>query len=455
MDGTVTLVEDKNHRLDALETDFLRVISKNSLDITYGGRVIVEQMRPTLGEEERISYLISPVRDTQPVRTNGNKEKRSQQEDDTVSNEVQSGGRPASTPFSNGVISGQLHLSPAENHVVVSAELNIKKFVTPQLSLSSAHVAVLIHQLKTSLRKLKVTAQAGNLLTWKLDRVQRRFQSTKPTLSTVEAVRLFMKMIHIIAKITHISKEIVQEEAEYYRAIERWEHARRAYFTWLSISPLPFDDLQSFLTVLQRLKDWPGCLQALEQSAHEYEAALSAKLYYAASVLSRDVFLDIDKALKFAELAYRLTPEQEDIITLTSELKTQVAMNLEMSSDAVEVPSKTTHQLNKTKYQVPLEGDVDEEHFFDDLELPLTEDEESLQSEEAILSEDSQGHKESALSEDSQILEEPILHKDAPQPEEPNSKPVNHPPTSRRKPRKYRGANKQKRKKKKTKGKKR
>ena len=426
-------MDSTNHRLEALETDFLKVITSNHLDISLDGQVLVEQVRPHLIENDRLSYLICPARSVQHTKVSsdaGLETQDTQLETQTV---------PAK--FGEGGISGQLHLILKDEEISVSAEINIKKFITPQLSLSSAHVAVLIHQLKTTLRKLKIQSNPDDILAWKLDRVQRRFQSSQVHVSIIEAVRLLMKVIKVISKINTVSVEIIQEEAEYYRAIERWEHSRRAYFTWLSLAPMPFEDLQNFLSVLQKLKDWPSCLQALDRCAHEYEPTQSSKLLCAASILCRDVFLDLEKAQKYALNALSLTPEKAEYKRLVEELRVAIESKEPIKGvEAENIQSKSSEEnstLQNTHRNESQQSDDDQ--FFDDL------------SSHHDLEEDAAETPFLAVEEyDFEESEAPSEESEAPSEDEADQGGVGP-----RKPRKYRGANKQKRKKKKPKGKKR
>ena len=266
-------MDSHNHLVNELEERLFLIVETKSVDLTCDGQVILERMSSPLSEEKKeLNYYLR-------------------------------------TP-SEGVIFGQVKLIAFDEMVNVEAELSIKKFIKPQLSLSSAHVAVLIHSLKSLIRRVKLQSTDGEPLSWKLDRVQRRVKLEKQvSLSLESSIWLLRQLARILTKVSGLSLEVIQEEAEYYKAIERWPYARRAYLSWHSLSTLSFDHLQDFLMILQYLKDWRACLNLLEESIERYDQHLGAKLAFAASILCKDVLLDHGHSIVLMQRALELDPE--------------------------------------------------------------------------------------------------------------------------------------------------
>ena len=143
-------MDNHNSQRQALESDLLRLITANKLDLSLGGRVVVEKMNSSqVDDEARLSYFIcsqhqiqkADVEHNSSVSVTDKGESEESEHDSDLSHRF----------IDRGVISGQLHFAIIEGELQIDAELSIKKFITPKLSLSSAHVAVLIHQVKNSL----------------------------------------------------------------------------------------------------------------------------------------------------------------------------------------------------------------------------------------------------------------------------------------------------------------
>ena len=266
-----------------------------------------------------------------------------------------------------GSVSAQITVYFEADKQEVDLELSIKKFLRPTLSLSSAHIAVLIHQLRRSLTQVIIPGHVENGLTWEINRAQRICKLVRPLpISDQQLASLFLQMINLIAELNKLSIEILYEEADYYCAIERWDHARRAYLTIGVVNPLSFDQLQRFLVVLQRLKDWQGCVTLLEEGALRFGGASGAKLSYAACVIYRDILHDPNKAISACSVACELAPEIVQYQELLNELEypeqaeqeEQATQSLELQSTSETIAQQEAHSFTENE-----EGDA----FFDDL----------------------------------------------------------------------------------------
>lgn len=335
-------MDSHNHLINDLEARLLSIVETKSVDLTCDGEVILERMSSPLSEERKeLNYYLHT--------------------------------------HSEGVIVGQVKLIDSDHLVKVEAELNIKKFIKPQLSLSSAHVAVLIHSLKSLIQRVKLQSTDGETLSWKLDRVQRKVKLEKQVdLSLESSIWLIRQLARIITKVSQLSLEVIQEEAEYYKAIERWPYARRAYLSWHSLSTLSFNNLQEFLMILQNLKDWRACLNLLEESIDRYDEQIGAKLAFAASVLCKDVLLESAHAVELAEKALVLDAENDqykshyELCTTAFSLQDNNDSNVNSEDDTATYNSD--HSVNRsddkqtTGYgQGPLTYDQEDEL---DLDLP-------------------------------------------------------------------------------------
>jgi hypothetical protein len=332
-------MDTNHHRLHILESQLISVIEAKEVDLTLGGSIAVERMSvPKSSDEAVLSYYIHPKIE--------------------------------------GVIGGNVNITPSDDGVYVQAELSLRKFLKPQLSLSSAHVAVLLHHTKSLIQRVRVKTNEGEAISWKLDRVQRRIKVDQPVSLTLQSfVGLMRQISRIIEKVARLSLEVIQEEAEYYRAIGRWEYARRAYLTWHTVSLLDFEHLQNFLSVMQQVKDWRGCLNVLEESIGRYDEQTNAKLAYAASVLCRDVILDTNKAIQLIELAITLDPNNIHYDQLKSALvdaqhdkASEKQEGLSSRDHLNEDPSENDSKEKPMTHKPVIE---DSDAFFDDLSLTL------------------------------------------------------------------------------------
>lgn len=339
-------MDSHNHLVNELEDRLLSIVEAKAIDLTCEGRVALEKMSSPLSEENKeLNYFIHT--------------------------------------HTEGVIVAQVKLIEIEDSVdtkglvKVDAELSIKKFIKPQLSLSSAHVAVLIHSLKSLIQRVKLQSTHGETLSWKLDRVQRRVKLEYPQdLSLESSIWLIRQLARIINKVSQLSIEVIQEEAEYYRAIERWPYARRAYLSWHCLDTLSFEQLQNFLVILQHLKDWRACLNLLEESIDRYDQKLGAKLAFAASMLCKDVILDQSHALVLMQKANELDPENEEYQKHLSQL---IAKDEQLVDEAdkvsVEIEDHSTSE-DDLDFDLPESAELkqelvesDQDQFFDEQSL--------------------------------------------------------------------------------------
>ena len=332
-------METSTPQIQHFEDLLITFLETKQLDLTHNGLVTVEKMTvPKDHDKEYLSYYFHMTKE--------------------------------------GPISGQLTITQEADSISCTLEVNIKKFLRPQLGMSSAHIAVLIHYVKKQVRKLVVPPHI-ELLTWQLDRVQRKF---KCQITGVNHLNYFLKLLYqlsqLITRGNQLSIEIIIEEAEYYRSIERWEHAKRAYATWHIISQLELNEFQDFLAILHRLKDWKGCIQLLEDGISAFDQLTGAKFAYAACVLSRDVILDLNKAIMYSEQALSLDNDNP----LYLETQAALARDIDNAKKQVDVTSSHTvpqAQVNSTT----LSHDSDNEGFFDDLSLEHSgEDHEKLET---------------------------------------------------------------------------
>ncbi len=345
-------MDSHNHLVNELEDRLLSIVEAKAIDLTCEGRVALEKMSSPLSEENKeLNYFIHT--------------------------------------HTEGVIVAQVKLIEIEDSVdtkglvKVDAELSIKKFIKPQLSLSSAHVAVLIHSLKSLIQRVKLQSTHGETLSWKLDRVQRRVKLEYPQdLSLESSIWLIRQLARIINKVSQLSIEVIQEEAEYYRAIERWPYARRAYLSWHCLDTLSFEQLQNFLVILQHLKDWRACLNLLEESIGRYDQKLGAKLAFAASMLCKDVILDQSHALVLMQKASELDPETDQYQQHLSQL---IAKDEQLVDEAGKVSAeieKNSTSEDNLDFDLPEAAELKHEAFESDQDQFF--DEQSLSSDQLI-----------------------------------------------------------------------
>lgn len=197
-----------------------------------------------------------------------------------------------------------------DGDLIVDVEISIKKFITPTISLSSAHIASLITSIKRQLGRGHQLTSEDLDISWEFDRIQRRIRSITPSRLTVRSgVRVLTLVTELLTECYELSLSIIQEEAEYSRVVEQWKYARRSYLTWDQIGELTFNQLQSALSVLYQLRDWAGCAQLLESNRERFDDAVNAQLAHAAAVLYRDMLKRPESALRLSEASSKLAPE--------------------------------------------------------------------------------------------------------------------------------------------------
>ena len=327
-------METSTPQITELETLLLSYFESKQLDLTHDGQLSIEKMSsPANFQKQSLSYYIHSAME--------------------------------------GSISAQLNVSQKHDQYFVNIEINIKKFLRPQLGMSSAHIAVLIHYIKGMIQRLRVGNEKTGL-TWSLDRVQRRFKCSIESIAQLKYLaRLLFHLSQVVLKGNKLSLEVVMEEAEYYKAIERWEYARRAYFTWHAMSQLSWNDFQDFLAILQRLRDWNGCVQLLEDGLEKFEGALKAKLAHAACLLCSDVLLDLEKATNFNQISIELDPDNTLYLSTKSDLGARKVYQKQSKvtkkpESALPTIDQATDQ-SKNKSFTDSEVFDDQDAFFDDL----------------------------------------------------------------------------------------
>ena len=329
---------------DQLERDLVSLLNERSLDLTFGGTVSVERVpSPRKDEVPRLSYYL------------------------------QSG--PES------ITGCQMTIQVTASELEVELEITIKKFLKPTLSISSAHVAVLLHLLKKRVGSLALPNNK-EISSWEINRAQRRAKLiNKPILKLTDIPGLLLAVAEIVFDLGKLSEEILREEVEYACAIERWEYAKRSLLILHTVSPLSALQLNRLLSILHSLRDWQGCVSILTESAHRFGGIEGSRYAHAASILYKDVLLNRDRALSLNELAIELDPENELYLVLRQSLKDDLVASPEAQS-SISAPEELESQLTPIIPDSPerevRELEEEEDSFFDDLSFEITSSEQEL-----------------------------------------------------------------------------
>lgn len=308
----------------------------------------------------------------------------------------------------SGVVDCHVHVTTYESQLSLDLELCLKKYLTPTLSLSSAHVASLLYHIKRSLSALSIAVPGGGTLSWEFDRTQRRVRLVEPlhfeSDDTTSGVALLEQMTQLLVDCHQLSLGITQEEAEYCHAMEQWRHARRAYLTWVELEPLSVDQIQSALSVLYQLKDWVSCVRILDEVSSREEGEVGAKFAHAASVLCRDVIIDYPRALVLCQRALEMheAPLYQQSLSTISQLIEEQHLDAEPDMGEDEGGDQSTSlDQDSPQHQTSTE-DLDSLGFFDDLPFDeqSSEDEGAEQSSTPETTSDIERAPESDLSSD-------------------------------------------------------
>jgi hypothetical protein len=314
--------------VEQIEQQLVSLIEESSVDLSVGGELLVERLsiphKSDQTAETKLTYYLHK------------------------------------TPKS--VVDCHLYVTSQEEGLSLEVELSLKKFITPTLSLTSAHVAGLIHHLKRWMSSIYLIDSEGVPISWEFNRTQRRIRLLSPLILQGARGAQFLNQITQLLLDSHeLSAGIVQEEAEYCQVMEHWRHARRAYLTWSELAPLDLEQLQTALTVLHRLKDWTSCVRLLAEGSERFNHTISAKLAHACSVLYRDVILDSTKALEMSERALALDPDQP--------LYQKSVEELRISDHQIEASESQPIQISAQEMRGDFETEDSDEvqELFDDL----------------------------------------------------------------------------------------
>ena len=314
--------------VEQIEQQLVSLIEENSLDLSSEGEILVERLSVPYKSGQEASTKLTYYLHKAP----------------------------------KSVVDCHLYIASQDGNLSLEVELSIKKFITPTLSLSSAHVAGLIHHFKRSMSLIHLIDSEGEPISWEFNRTQRRIRLLSPFILQGAMGAQFLKQITQLLLDSHqLSMGILQEEAEYNQVMEYWHHARRAYLTWSELVFFNLEQLQTALSVLYRLKDWTSCTRLLAEGSERFEPDTGAKLAHACGILYRDVLLDYNKALEQSERALMLAPHYPMYQTTVEELR---AHKHQMST----LPSKSSNEsLFEIREDLEPEDSDEVQELFDDL----------------------------------------------------------------------------------------
>ena len=340
--------------VEQIERQLVSLIEEKSIDLSLGGELLVERLSVPYKSDQstdiKLTYYLHQ------------------------------------TPQS--VIDCHLYITTQDEGLNLEVELSIKKFITPTLSLSSAHIAGLIHHLKRSMSLIRHGTAEDTPLSWEFNRTQRRIRLLNPlALNRPGGAEVLQQITQVLSDIHQLSLEILREEAEYSQVMEQWRHARRAYLVWAELAHLNLEQLQTALAVLYRLKDWTSCVKLLREGSERFSDSVGAKLAHACCVLYRDVILDPVKALELSERASALDPSEPLYQQTTTQLR---ALN---QTPVVIASAEQSNGLESSVGFTPNDSDDSDEvqELFDDLPF-----DEQLTPSEATSDSGSETHSEEA-----------------------------------------------------------